>query len=101
MTPYLLASFTSCVHKSYYLYPHAAVNITLEQEVYEIPEDGGSLDICAILSDGVLERNVIVSLSTANGTAFGELTSVHGVWMIIRFQLNCFILSLYIPPCRD
>ena len=35
-------------------------------------EDGGTVEICAILIDGTLERDAIVTLSTSDGTAMGK-----------------------------
>ena len=35
-------------------------------------EDGGTLEICAILIDGTLERDAIVTLSISDNTAMGK-----------------------------
>ncbi len=43
---------------------------------YTVPEDAGSVFVCAILS-GHIERNVLVSISTVTGTAQCKYVSIN------------------------
>ena len=54
--------------------PHAVVTIGLEGD-YSVTE-GGVQEVCAVLVSGTLERDAIVTLSTADGSATGTLISV-------------------------
>ena len=47
----------------------SAANVTLEQEIYSVNETDGAVMVCAMLTEGVLERNVTVYLSTSDGSA--------------------------------
>ena len=47
-------------------------NVTLQQNDFTVSEAGGSIEVCAVLTAGVLKRNITVDLNTASGTATGE-----------------------------
>ena len=40
--------------------------------MYSIPENGGTVEVCAVLIEGTLERAVEVDLPTDDGTAISE-----------------------------
>ena len=46
--------------------------INLQQDTYSVAESDGSVEVCLILSS-VVDRNVSVTLTTADLTAQGEL----------------------------
>ena len=50
----------------------AVVTIGLEETMYTVNEDGGSVEVCAVIVDGTLERDAVVVLSTSEGTATGS-----------------------------
>ena len=52
------------------------VNIDLNQTAYEIMEDAGSVEVCAILSGPGIERNLMVFLITLEDTAQGSVISL-------------------------
>lgn len=56
----------------------AAANVTLDEAVYMGNESDGFLMVCAVLTGGVLERDVTVYLSTFDDTAFqpGDYTAL-------------------------
>ena len=45
------------------------VEVGLEESTYEIEEGNIELEVCAVITNGTLERNIAVTLVTANGTA--------------------------------
>jgi len=45
----------------------------LEETSYTTAEDGGSVEVCAVVVEGVLERSAEVSISTVDGSATGQL----------------------------
>ena len=47
-------------------------NVTLQQSDFTVSEADGSIEVCAILTAGVLKRNITVDLNAAGGTATGE-----------------------------
>ena len=40
--------------------------------MFVLPESAGTVEVCAVLLDGELERDVIVTLSTSDGSAIGK-----------------------------
>ena len=50
----------------------AVVTIGIEDPEIEVDEDAGTAEVCVRVLAGELSRNVIVTLSTSDGTAFGE-----------------------------
>jgi len=52
---------------------HSEVVIGLEETSYTTAEDGGSVEVCAVVVEGVLERSAEVSISTVDGSATGQL----------------------------
>ena len=55
---------------------------------YNVTE-GGSREVCAVVVSGTLERDAVVTLSTEDGTAIGELPC------IVHYNNNFIILSGY------
>ena len=49
------------------------VTIGLEMPNYTVPEDEGFVEVCAVVSDGSLERTVSITLETFAGSATGWL----------------------------
>lgn len=45
------------------------VVIGLEREAYQISEDGGFIEVCAVIRDGSIDRTVELLLSTSDLTA--------------------------------
>ena len=39
---------------------------------YTVPEEGGFVEVCAVVLDGSLERTVSITLQTFTGSAAGE-----------------------------
>ena len=39
---------------------------------YTVPEEGGFVEVCAVVLDGSLERTVSITLQTFPGSAAGE-----------------------------
>ena len=50
---------------------NAEVEIGLEETAYTTPEDG-TVEVCARVTEGELEREVEVVLSTVEGSATGQ-----------------------------
>ena len=48
------------------------VNIGLERPNYTIPEDGGTVEVCVVLTGGTLSETVTVTLETVQDSAIGE-----------------------------
>ena len=48
------------------------VTIGLNRTVYSVSEDAGSVSVTLSVQNGTLDRDVIVTLSTTNGTAMCE-----------------------------
>ena len=76
---YYTVSGHACVYKYSMSYPplyqichsFTVVNVSLQQDLYVVLEDAGSVTVCASLS-GENERMVVVSLSTQPDTAAGK-----------------------------
>ena len=49
------------------------VVIGLEETSYTTAEDGGAVEVCAVVVEGELERSAEVSISTVDGSATGQL----------------------------
>lgn len=48
------------------------VVIEFEQPEYSVFENNGSVEVCAVIVEGGLERNITVTIFTRNGRAIGE-----------------------------
>ena len=48
------------------------VTIDLEDPSYSVNEENGTIEVCAVITSGSLERSVVVTIETAEGTATGE-----------------------------
>ena len=46
--------------------------ITFEDPEYSVNEGNGTVEVCLLIIEGVLEREVVVTLSTSDGSAVGE-----------------------------
>jgi len=53
------------------------VTIGLERTSYTTAEDGGSVEVCAVVVEGELERSSEVSISTVDGSATGQSVFGH------------------------
>jgi hypothetical protein len=49
------------------------VTIGLERPTYSVDEEDGTVEVCAVLLSGSLERTVSVTLSTSDGSAIGMI----------------------------
>ena len=56
----------------------SAANVTLQEPVYMVNESNPYVMVCAELTEGILERDITVYLSTLDGTAVapGDYTSI-------------------------
>ena len=50
------------------------VTVGLERDVYQSSEDLGLAEVCVVVVDGELNREITLSLTTSSGTAQGEYT---------------------------
>lgn len=48
------------------------VSVAIERELYRTGEGAGSVEVCVVLTEGELGREITVSLSTSEGSAEGE-----------------------------
>jgi hypothetical protein len=48
------------------------VRIDFEQPEYSVNEENGTIEVCAVIMEGGLERNITITLATRNGTAIGK-----------------------------
>ncbi len=48
----------------------SAVSVSLEEETYQVKEDGGYIQVCAQM-EGESEMEVVVALTTEDGSAQG------------------------------
>ena len=55
------------------MFASTGVTIGLEMPNYTIPEEGGFVEVCAVVTDGTLERTVNITLETLPGSATGWL----------------------------
>ena len=53
-----------------------SVTIGLEMETYLVREDQGSVELCAVVSNGELDREAVVTLATSDQSAEGNLLFV-------------------------
>ena len=51
------------------------VTIGLEEPTYTVNEGDGTIEVCAVLTSGTLDRTVTVTLSTSDGSATGMILS--------------------------
>ena len=49
----------------------STVDIEFATNIYSVQEAGGSIEVCAELSGGTLQRNILVNLTTQDSTALG------------------------------
>ena len=54
----------------------AAITIGFERTMY-IVDEGGQTEVCAILISGILEKEVLVSVGSSDGTANGTQPQPH------------------------
>ena len=57
--------------------PYPEVVIGFEETVYPA-EEGDEVEVCVVLVSGELERDVVVRVSSADGTATGECSARFG-----------------------
>ena len=63
-------SFYVCKHKcSLFTFTTSVVTIGFNKTAYSVSEDGGSVTITLSVQIGALDRDVVVTLSSINGTA--------------------------------
>ena len=55
------------------MFVFTGVTIGFEIPNYTVPEDGRFVEVCAVVSDGTLERTVSITLETLTGSATGWL----------------------------
>ncbi len=65
--------FVACVFQ---IFIHIDVTIGLEDPEIVVDEDAGTVEICARILDGVLDREITVTLTTSDGTAVCK-SSIH------------------------
>lgn len=53
-----------------------AVTIGFEQEVYTVHEDASTVSVCAVVSEGELEREVEMVVTTQSNNAAGWLNDL-------------------------
>ncbi len=51
-----------------------SVTVGIEREVYSSSEDRGFTEVCVVLLEGELNREIVLSLATSPGTAEGMIT---------------------------
>ena len=56
------------------------VTISLEQTQYSVSEEGGSVMVCLVVSEGAVQQPISITVSTADVSATGELGDVLWVW---------------------
>ena len=59
---------TSCLP---FIYKHLDVTIGFEKEVYTVHEDASTVSVCAVVSEGELERGVEMVATTQSNSATG------------------------------
>lgn len=67
----------------------AGVVIGVQFPSYTVPESIGSVEVCATLVSGSLERTVVVTLSTSDGTATGQEL----FYFVECFSIFCFCFA--------
>ena len=68
----MMVSFTYFYKDVVLTLSHTEVIIDLEDPSYSVNEENGTIEVCAVITSGSLERSVVVTLATAEGTATGE-----------------------------
>ena len=56
----------------FFLIIPSAANVSLDQAAYSVGEPDVYVMVCAVLTEGELERDITVYLSTADDTAIGK-----------------------------
>jgi len=74
------------------LLSHSAVEVSIQEAVYNIMESGGTVEVCVVLS-GILGRDVTISLSTSNGSAVGKLCLSFS-WICYYYHLKQVLLTI-------
>ena len=64
------------------------VTVELENRTYTVPENEGHVEVCAVIVRGSLERTVIITLSTKDGSAIGLLKFLLQNMLNIEMLLN-------------
>ena len=72
-------------HTSFCL-PFSALTIGLSQTEYTVMEGTPFVEVCAEVMNGVVERETIVSLDTADNTAEGSYTSDLSVHISVMYH---------------
>jgi hypothetical protein len=80
----LKADHKRCAYYTMIVHFVLVVRIDLDQTVYEVVEDAGSVEVCATLSDSGpgIERNLMVFLIISEDTAQGNF------WDIFSFTIQ-------------
>lgn len=60
---------------------HTAIVIGFERTEYNVAE-GGQTEVCAVLTSGTLEKEVLVSVDSSDGTANGTCATTHSYFVI-------------------
>ena len=61
---------------NYAAFISAAITIGFERTEYNVTE-GDQAEVCAVLMSGILEKDVLVSVGSTDGTANGTQPHVH------------------------
>ena len=60
-----------------------------EEPEYSVPENGSFVEVCVFIVDGILERNLTMTLSTIDQTAVGTPMTTYDI--ISRTTLDYFV----------
>ena len=63
--------FLILIENEFFIFLTPGVRIGFEQELY-VDEEGNTIEVCARIFNGDLERNLVVSISSMDMTARGE-----------------------------
>ena len=75
----------------------ADANVTLQREEYEVLEGNDEVaTLCAELTGGILERGVVVSMSTSDDTAIGEHIDNNSASVT-----QCHVMIVIFPATSD
>lgn len=70
----------------------STVDIEFARSVYSVREDEGTLQVCAELSGGTLQRNIEVELTTQDSTALGMFCQTSMAFTIVLLNPSLFPL---------
>ncbi len=76
------------------LLPTTDATVALEQLSYSVDEDDGIATVCAILTEGDLQKDISVQLTTSDITATGEipphtLSRAAYYALVMKFECSC------------